>query len=1061
MKGFDWLPLNHQRLSIRVTVVSVFVFATLLVASIAIGLQYHFSKKMATEAAVSQYQLSASSTKDYLASLDQKAIQTTRILSKYPHLTANNWVHSDTRRLFAEIMQNNPVFYAIYIGFANGDFYELVNLETSPAVRQQLNASEQDRWVVIQVKEQKGQRQRQFDYYNDRFELRTSKSEASQYFANQRHWFKNATEDKIHKTAPYLFQHLQAPGQTYSTVLPTTGAVLAVDIALSSLSEYLGSQPLNPISRNSQTFIYQQDGYLIASSEVRSETQSLSELKPITLSDYEKAIIKQTGRLRVSNEMNWPPVDYAVSGEPRGYAIDLIRAIAQITGLQIEFVNGYSWPELLELFNNNELDLLHPVLYNPNSQLGAFSEPLLSLPYAVATRPEHAPIQSPSQLDGLSVAIPQGWSIIPVLKKLIPSVNIVEVKSTKDALESVVQGRVDAALDNEIILRQTASQFFIHGLQFHELKQPNDPFALPQTFHLVTSKQHAKLLPILNRALKSLPEDYRQKLHQKWLGDYLANDKTSVKSTQTSAVPIPEMIEWSRDPERFNRLNAFTVDGQKQYLFITPLKDDDANGEFFAAMIPEHVLLAPSLQKVIWSILLTAMALLLVMPVSWLFASPIVDPIKRLMHQAKHIQNRQYDDITPLDTNIKEIHNLSAAIIEMAHAIRQHEVDQKELMDSFVRLIAQAIDEKSPYTAAHCARVPELAILIAEAAHKSTAPPFEQFHFTSEDEWREFRLAAWLHDCGKITTPEHIVDKATKLETIYNRIHEIRTRFEVLWRDAEIDYLKQKMQTPEKEEELYKQLTDKQQKLREDFAFIAESNIGQEAMNPEHIERLHKLAQTTWLRHFDNTLGLSRAECLRMPPIAELPVEEPLLSDRLEHRIPRQRALQFEPEFGIKMSVPDDLYHLGELHNLSITYGTLSPEDRFKINEHVISTIRMLESLKFPAELSKIPRYASTHHETLNGEGYPRKLTANELTTPERILAVADIFEALTASDRPYKEAKKLSTAVEILYSKVEQQELDRNVFELFLTSGVYLEYAKRYLNPDQIDEVDINHYLT
>ena len=160
------------------------------------------------------------------------------------------------------------------------------------------------------------------------------------------------------------------------------------------------------------------------------------------------------------------------------------------------------------------------------------------------------------------------------------------------------------------------------------------------------------------------------------------------------------------------------------------------------------------------------------------------------------------------------------------------------------------------------------------------------------------------------------------------------------------------------------------------------------------------------------------------------------------------------------MDIPEHLYNQGELHNLAISRGTLTAEDRFKINEHITSTIKMLENLPFPPELAKVPRYASTHHETLKGTGYPRKLSAEQLSTPERILVLSDIFEALTAADRPYKKAKPMSVAINILHKMALDHHVDIEVFKLFLTSGVYLEYARKFLDPSQIDDVDINQYL-
>ncbi|HMA86130.1 MAG TPA: HD domain-containing phosphohydrolase, partial [Desulfosalsimonadaceae bacterium] len=237
--------------------------------------------------------------------------------------------------------------------------------------------------------------------------------------------------------------------------------------------------------------------------------------------------------------------------------------------------------------------------------------------------------------------------------------------------------------------------------------------------------------------------------------------------------------------------------------------------------------------------------------------------------------------------------------------------------------------------------------------------------------------------------------------------------------------------------------------------------IGGESMTQAQLDRLQDLAMTTWQRHFDDRLGISSTEALRYPAKKPpLPATEPLLADQPQHIIERRQDMDDGRQYGIRMEIPRHLYNLGELYNLSVTRGTLTKEDRFKIKEHMISTIKMLESLPFPNELARVPRYASTHHETLKGDGYPRKLTGAELSIPERIIAVADIFEALTASDRPYKKAKTLSEAIHILYQMAKAGHIDRDVFELFLTSEVYLTYGKRFLPPEQLDFVPIARYL-
>ncbi|MEM7564538.1 MAG: HD domain-containing phosphohydrolase, partial [Pseudomonadota bacterium] len=327
------------------------------------------------------------------------------------------------------------------------------------------------------------------------------------------------------------------------------------------------------------------------------------------------------------------------------------------------------------------------------------------------------------------------------------------------------------------------------------------------------------------------------------------------------------------------------------------------------------------------------------------------------------------------------------------------------LFESFIKMIASAIDDKSPYTGGHCRRIPVLTMMLAEAAHQTRDGPLKDFEITDKDRY-ELETAAWLHDCGKVVTPEYVMDKATKLETIYDRIHTLETRFEVLRRDAEIDYLKSAMDATEEERVgLKHSFEEKCRQFSVDFDFLCKTNVGGEFMQDEDIKRVQELAKINWI----DTGGTHR----------------PLLSE-------------------------------DEVMNLSIQRGTLNDEERDVINNHIVATIKMLESLPFPKNLQNVPEYAGGHHEKMDGTGYPRGLVRDEMSVQARIMAVADIFEALTASDRPYKKGKKLSECLKIMGFMKKDNHIDPDIFEIFIREQVYLDYAEEFLDPEQIDEIDV-----
>jgi HD-GYP domain-containing protein (c-di-GMP phosphodiesterase class II) len=385
---------------------------------------------------------------------------------------------------------------------------------------------------------------------------------------------------------------------------------------------------------------------------------------------------------------------------------------------------------------------------------------------------------------------------------------------------------------------------------------------------------------------------------------------------------------------------------------------------------------------------------------------------------------------------------------------------QKDLFRAFLKVFASAIDAKSPYTGGHCRRVPELTNMLARAADAAADGPFADFHLTDE-EWYELEVAGGLHDCGKVTTREYVVDKATKLETIYNRIHEIRTRFEVVKRDAEIEYLKAVIAGGDPLT-LKLALDVRLAQLDDDFAFVAECNVGSEAMAGDRIERLQRIGDITWLRTLDDGIGLSWEEKSRQPAdAAQLPAVEKLLADKPAHVVPHDKPpLAPDNPWGFVVKPPEHSFNLGEIYNLSVRYGTLTREERYHINDHIVQTIIMLEELPFPRNLRRVPEWAGGHHEKMDGSGYPRGLKKEQMSVPARIMAIADIFEALTAGDRPYKTRKTLSECLSIMQRMSEERHIDADLFAVFLKAGVFRQYAHAFLLPDQIEDIDIAKFL-
>jgi HAMP domain-containing protein len=448
---------------------------------------------------------------------------------------------------------------------------------------------------------------------------------------------------------------------------------------------------------------------------------------------------------------------------------------------------------------------------------------------------------------------------------------------------------------------------------------------------------------------------------------------------------------------------------------------------------------------------------------SGLMVAPLMNRQGRILGVLLVLRRIAGDDkVRPINARLREFIRAVSGSAGIAIENKLLFEAQKQLMNALIRLVAGAIDAKSPYTGGHCQRVPVLARMMAEAACAAQSGPFRDFALNDE-EWEAVDIGAWLHDCGKVTTPEYVVDKATKLECIYDRIHEIRMRFELLKCAAETAYWRGRSEG--RDEPQLRAMRDAELKaLDDDFAFLATCNEGGEFMDPAKIERLKKIAARSWTRTIDDRQGCSYDERARKErtPAPALPVQEPLLSDRddhLIHRLPSEIVARENP-WGIRVEMPQFKFNRGELYNLAIGRGTLTNEERYIINDHMTQTIMMLESLPLPAHLKAVPEIAGGHHEKMNGTGYPKRLKRDEMSPVARMMAIADVFEALTAADRPYKRAKTLSESFKILTAMKREHHLDPDLLDLFVTSGVWKAYADRFLAHSQIDTPDTDALL-
>ncbi len=910
--------------------------------------------------------------------------------------------HLNDRDMVVTLMsqlESEENLYSAYFGLDNDDYLQVVNTKGNPRLIASLAAPENTRFALRKIVKTDGvRREESWQFWSSNRQILGSRRVPTQYFPTQRPWYDSAKQTPpIAITDPYIFASSLEPGITISSPLREGIGVLGADLSLGALKDFMAKIPLTPAS----VIVVLDRNNRIMALHSASLDYKLSEVAALTS-------ISQTANPHLAVLETWQSKGNAaearvvdVKGEKFVYAYYTYHAAPGVV-----FRIGAFAP--MRDFSGPIVEARNQVIYVTIAFL------LVVIPLAMvgARRVGRAlsvlagDAERIKNLD-FSGEVKQTVSILYEVDALGQAHKVMKsaLRQRTHAL-TVAEQKLASLVESGILLsRERNRQTLLRHILFNGKQLCNCDAG---TMYLKTDQNTLSFalrtndiaLPMIELPLA---DPVTGAPNEKYVSTYAALHNETV------------IIDDVYSEKRFDVSGSHLVDDESGYHTLSMLtvpmspREGEVIGvlQFINAMNPDTGEIIP-------------------------FPKELVGFVEALASQsAVALEN----------------HNMLQA--------------QRELMDSLIKLVAGAIDEKSPYTGGHCERVPELAIMLAEEASRVKAGPFADFDFHSDEEWREFRIGALLHDCGKVTTPEYVVDKATKLETIYNRIHEVRTRFEVLLRDAEIVSLKT-IQCGGDPVAAAQEFKERRAQLIDDFTFLAECNIGGEFMAPEQIERIKKIAGQTWLRHFDDRLGLSHEELRRYAstPVSELPAVENLLSDKPCHIIPRGFEKALDPKYGFNVKVPEHLYNFGEVLNLCVERGTLFEEERFKINQHIIQTIVMLDALPFPKELRRVPEYAGTHHETLTGTGYPRGLTRDELSVPGRIMAIADIFEALTASDRPYKKAKTLSESVEILSSFKRDKHIDPDLFDLFLTSGVYLRYAERYLKPEQIDSVDISKYL-
>jgi len=415
---------------------------------------------------------------------------------------------------------------------------------------------------------------------------------------------------------------------------------------------------------------------------------------------------------------------------------------------------------------------------------------------------------------------------------------------------------------------------------------------------------------------------------------------------------------------------------------------------------------------------------------------PLEDHENRIIGVLQLI-NRRGKDNQVFQFTKEDIELVQGVSFPASAAITTHRLiqEQQDLFNAFVTVLAQGLGEKSPHTFNHIRRVAALSEALSQSVSECGNGLYSNIEF-NEDDMEEIRLAGWMHDIGKITTPEHIVGKQVKLQVVMDRFELIAERFNSKIKDYRIAMLEQQLAAYQRGEgeQVIKDFQDQCQlqteTLFKQFEELYQANTGGEFMAGEKVDNVKLLSELTVKQYVNINLVEDHG-----------------------YNIVKGISLNRQP-------IPDQLLNEEERDLFLIQRGTLSDAERKIINDHADNSWRWLMALPFPRKQKRLPLYAGAHHEHLNGKGYPNQIPGEQMPIQARIIAIADVYEALLANDRPYKKPMKLSLALSILGDMVKNGALDGEVMKIFLQSGGYMRYAEEYLDSDQIDDVDINAWI-
>ncbi|MGC9385513.1 MAG: diguanylate cyclase domain-containing protein [Hydrogenovibrio sp.] len=664
--------------SIRWTIFSLFILLVMLTIGVLLLTQYVFNERFAYTQAEARFVTLVERLEAQRQALNDETRRDLKLLAQVPNLNNRVTLSESHPALtpFVQLLANRPQAYAVYVAREEGDFYEVINLASDPRVPALLQAPAGARWALVLLSDEDDYQFKHFHFLDERLTQLSERRERTRYQPQKRPWFQAARQQQaeVVSSKPYLFNHLNATGVTYSYALKD-GSVLAMDYTLSFLARDLAR--FKPTA-DSRVFVFDEHGR-IQFSEAGWASDALSQgfladIEPMSLSPQEQAFVEAAPVIRVSNQRDWPPFDFVEAGQPKGFSIDLMRVLAAKTGLRFQFVNDYTFREMLQALQNGGLDLVHTVFKTPSREaLGDFGKAHFDAQNSFITRQNVPVIDGFSELKGQTLAMVDGWSTTDYIDEHYPNIKLLRVPDIMTALDAVQQGKAYATIDTPESFYHLRSIYGLDDLTVNQSLPLRHPIH-DASLYLLVSNDLPDLRTLLNRALSEVSPRTLNTLKKRWnLRENAREDALEVRVpdafVQTVKQQQPYQVFGLHD-ENVNWLAAYAT-----------LPEASRENLYLGMMTPKNTVLGPYRHMMSLSGLAGIVIFVLMLPIIWWVTSRLVHPIYRLRHMAALVKKKRFDEVKAVDSHIKELHQLSYAMHDMALGVRDYEAEQRKTVE--------------------------------------------------------------------------------------------------------------------------------------------------------------------------------------------------------------------------------------------------------------------------------------------------------------------------------------------------------------------------------------------